>query len=253
MTKILDRNAKRGQTPISAHRNWGLTPPADPLLDLSFAQIARQRRSAVEFDGVTSITADVFFAMLDCLLPRRDTPPWNALAAAPRVHPALMVHRVEGLEPGLYVLVRDAAALPALKAAMRSDWLWQKVGPAHLPLFLLIPYDLRGVAKLISCHQEIAADSCFALGMLAHFDAAIDAPWRYRELYWECGVLGHVLYLEAEAAGVRATGIGCFFDDEMHKLLGIREHTWQSLYHFSVGGPVDDPRLSTLAPYEFQP
>jgi hypothetical protein len=78
-------------------------------------------------------------------------------------------------------------------------------------------------------------------------------PWRYRALYWECGMLGQVLYLEAEAAGIRATGIGCYFDDEMHKLLGIGEHSWQSLYHFTMGGPVDDPRLSTLPPYEYQP
>jgi len=26
-------------------------------------------------------------------------------------------------------------------------------------------------------------------------------------------MIGQVLYLEAEAQGVRATGIGCFFDD----------------------------------------
>jgi hypothetical protein len=89
--------------------------------------------------------------------------------------------------------------------------------------------------------------------MLAQFDVAIAQPWRYRQLYWECGMLGHVLYLEAEAAGIRATGIGCYFDDEMHALLGIRDHSWQSLYHFTMGGPIDDPRLSTLPPYEFQP
>jgi hypothetical protein len=63
-------------------------------------------------------------------------------------------------------------------------------------------------------------------------------------------MLGHALYLEAEAAGIRATGIGCYFDDEMHALLGIKDHGWQSLYHFTMGGPVDDPRLSTLPPYE---
>ena len=50
---------------------------------------------------------------------------------------------------------------------------------------------------------------------------------------------------------MRATGIGCFFDDEMHDLLGISDHAWQSLYHFTAGGPVDDPRLSTLPPYEY--
>ena len=66
-------------------------------------------------------------------------------------------------------------------------------------------------------------------------------------------MLGQVLYLEAEAAGVRATGIGCFFDDEMHTLLGIKDQDWQSLYHFTVGGAVDDPRLSAFPPYEVQP
>ncbi len=228
-------------------------PPAVPALDLSFARIARQRRSAVDFDGTTHISAAALFAMLECLLPRRDAPPWNALPTPVRVHPALMVHRVNELDAGLYMLLRDPAQLPAMKQSMRPEWLWQKTGPVHLPLYFLLPYDLRDAAKLICCHQAIGADSCFTLGMLADFGAALDEPWRYRHLFWECGMLGHALYLEAEAAGVRATGIGCFFDDEMHGLLGIGGHSWQSLYHFTVGGAVDDTRLSTLPPYEFQP
>jgi hypothetical protein len=35
---------------------------------------------------------------------------------------------------------------------------------------------------------------------------------------------------EAEAAGVRATGIGCFFDDPVHQVFGFRDLTFQSLY-----------------------
>jgi SagB-type dehydrogenase family enzyme len=227
--------------------------PGEPTTDLGFGEIARQRRSAVDFDGVTRLAADAFFSMLACLMPRADAPPWNALPTPPRVHPAMMVHRVDGLEPGLYVLFRDPGALEELTQAMRAEWLWQKAGPDELPLYLLLPYDLREIAKTICCHQDIARDSCFALGMIAKVGVAIEAPWRYRHLYWECGMLGHALYLEAEAAGIRATGIGCYFDDEMHALLGIGGHTWQSLYHFTTGGPVDDPRLSTHPPYEVQP
>lgn len=37
--------------------------------------------------------------------------------------------------------------------------------------------------------------------------------WMYPRLFWETGVLGQVLYLEAHAIGISATGIGCFFDD----------------------------------------
>ena len=226
-----------------------LPAPTAPATDLRFADLARQRRSAVDFDGVTSMGADAFFAMLECLLPRPGTPPWNAMPSPPQVHPAFMVHRADGLEPGLYILLRDPSAMASLKASMRIEWLWRKVGPEHLPLFLLLPHDLRAQARLICCHQDIAADSCFALGMLAHFGCALEEPWRYRHLFWECGMLGQVLYLEAEAAGIRATGIGCFFDDEMHALLGITDREWQSLYHFTAGGAVEDARLSTLPPY----
>jgi SagB-type dehydrogenase family enzyme len=225
----------------------------DPEVDLSFAQIAKQRRSAVDFDGITSISAGAFFKMLACLMPRIHAPPWNALPTRPLVHPAMMVHRVDGLQPGLYVLLRDPEALEELKQAMRPEWLWQKVGPHELPLYFLLPHDLREIAKTICCHQEIARDSCFALGMIAKLGVTQEEPWRYRHLFWECGMLGHALYLEAEAAGIRATGIGCYFDDEMHALLGIKDSTWQSLYHFTMGGAVDDPRLSTLPPYELQP
>ena len=59
-----------------------------------------------------------------------------------------------------------------------------------------------------------------------------------------------MLYLEAEAAGLRGTGIGCFFDDEVHRVLGLEDKSWQSLYHFTVGGAVDDERLRSAEPYE---
>ena len=78
------------------------------------------------------------------------------------------------------------------------------------------------------------------------------ACWRRstRRLFWEAGILGQVLYLDAEAAGIQGTGIGCYFDDAMHDLLGIQGTGWQSLYHFTVGKGVTDTRLQTQPPYE---
>jgi hypothetical protein len=61
-----------------------------------------------------------------------------------------------------------------------------------------------------------------------------------------------VLYLEAEAAGIRGTGIGCFFDVEMHALLGLQGSAWQSLYHFTAGGALEDARLTSLPAYAFK-
>ncbi len=250
----------RPRTPLASRFAPGGAAPMTrtPTLDLPAATLVRQRRSAVDFDGVTAVDAEAFYAMLEPLVPRAGVPPWDAWPHAPRVHLGLFVHRVVGLAPGLYVFVRAPEAAERLRRATRPDWLWRKAGPAALDLFLLVEHDLRDAARTVSCHQEIAADSCFALGMLADFALMEREPWRYRELYWECGIVGQVLYLEAEAAGIRATGIGCFFDDAMHRLLGLPPggdgpRPWQSLYHFTAGGAVDDPRLATLPPYAFPP
>jgi hypothetical protein len=86
--------------------------------------------------------------------------------------------------------------------------------------------------------------------MLARFRENIEtAPYRYRWLFWEAGMIGQVLYLEAEAHSLRGTGIGCYFDDAVHDLLGLKDDTYQSMYHFTVGLPVEDDRLTTLPPY----
>jgi SagB-type dehydrogenase family enzyme len=213
------------------------------------ATLIRQRRSAVAMDGRTSIDAAAFYTMLDRLLPRPATPPWDVLPWPPRVHAVLFVHRVRGLASGLYAFEREP---DVLRAALRPEFRWERpeLCPSHLPVFQLVAADCRQASAAVSCHQDIAADGAFSLAMLADFRPRLtEGPWWYRRLHWEAGVLGHVLYLEAEAAGVRATGIGCYFDDAAHELLGIGSDRFQDLYHFTVGGPVDDPRLSTLPPY----
>jgi hypothetical protein len=191
--------------------------------------------------------------MLDCLMPRPGVLPWDLLPWRPHLHLGLFLHRVRGLDPGLYVFERDLSVHDTLKGACRPMFRWEHPAdcPDHLPLYLLAEGDLRQRARTISCHQEIAADGAFSLGMIAEFSNVIEAggPWCYRRLFWEAGVLGQVLYLEAEAAGMRSTGIGCYFDDAFHNLLGLAGDGFQSLYHFAVGTPVDDRRLRTIAPY----
>jgi nitroreductase len=102
----------------------------------------------------------------------------------------------------------------------------------------------------LSCHQDIAGHSAFAVAMIAPYEHLLrQGAHHYRRLYWECGMIGQVLYLAAEAHGLRGTGIGCFFDDEVHRLLGIQDKSYQALYHFTVGHPIEDDRLSILPAY----
>jgi hypothetical protein len=151
------------------------------------------------------------------------------------------------------MLVRDESAIDKLRAAAEREFLW-KHADGQLPLFLLARGDCRRLACRLSCDQDIAADGFFSLGMIAAFEASLDefGPSFYRHLFWESGVVGQSLYLAAEAAGARATGIGCFYDDPVHDVLGIRGHAFQSLYHFTVGIPVDDSRLTTEPGYPWE-
>jgi nitroreductase len=179
--------------------------------------------------------------------------PWDALWWTPRVHLAIFVHRVVDVAPGLYLLPRGAGAIEKLRAAFGREFLWEAAHD-HPPLVGLARGDCRRLAERLSCDQAIAADGFFSLGMIAQFDASLDelGPSFYRHLFWESGFIGQVLYLEAEAAGARATGIGCFYDDPVHDTLGLHGHAFQSLYHFTVGTPVEDARLTTQAGYEWE-
>jgi len=233
-------------------------PAPRPIRDVSrSAVIIRQRRSAVDMDARTGLSLDAFFRMLARTLPDHPHPPWTALDFSARIHLCLFVHRIDGLSPGLYVLVRDEARLDAFRAACHHKFAWRHVESSGMPLYALALGDHRETAAHASCFQEIAGDSAFSLGMVADFARTLeeDGAWAYRRLFWETGLIGQVLYLEAEAAGVRSTGIGCYFDDLVHQLLGIdlSDDTWQSLYHFTVGGAVDDDRLTSLPAYGHLP
>lgn len=225
--------------------------------------IMLQRRSAVAFDGRTSLPASTFQSMLARLQPGQ--PPWDIVPWPAQVHLAVFVHRVDGLVPGMYAVLRDSAVRGEWQRAMRPQFLWESIDERS-GLFLLLPYDMMWPAMRVSCDQDIAGDGFFSLGMLAPLRTAIQThgDWFYRRLFWETGLIGQVLYLEAEAAGARGTGIGCFFDDAVHELLGLPPGStgatseggpaadWQSLYHFSMGRPVDDGRLTTDSGYEWE-
>ncbi len=233
----------------------GFQPPAPArppqiACDTPAVELIRGRRSAQAYDGRTGIARDAFHRLLDALLP--GTPPLDCWPLRPRIHPVLFVHRVDGLAPGLYALPRTPAAEQALQDALDPEFLWAEpeACPPHLPLRLLRPGECRKVAKVLSCHQAIAAEGAFSLAMLADLDQALgEDPANYRYLHWEAGLLGQALYLQAEVAGLGGTGIGCFFDDPVHETLGLCAARFQSLYHFTIGGPLTDLRIQSLPPY----
>jgi SagB-type dehydrogenase family enzyme len=219
------------------------------------AALIRQRRSAQRMDPAGTLSAEDFSAILGRLTPGGD-PLWNAFPFDPAVVPLVMVHGVEGLEPGLYLynraperwadlqcrLVEPITAVPGWDGLVR----------------LGLPRSLRKEASQLSCYQGLAGRGAVAWAFLADMGGvlAAEGAWAYRRLHWEAGVLGQILYLAAEQVGLRGTGIGCFMDAQSAGLaLGDQaaDGRWQTLYHFTIGRPLPDARLQSEQPYGHLP
>ncbi|MEO5358989.1 MAG: SagB/ThcOx family dehydrogenase [Nitrospirota bacterium] len=213
------------------------------------SHVIRTRRSGQRYDGKTNMPLDVFLSILNRTLPA--SLPFNSdiypVEGAVFVHLLVYVHRVTGLPQGIYLFVRDDSEIPGMRRRMSADFLWEETSA---PLYLLQRGNFINVAAMISCGQDIAGDGVFSISMISRFaDIVKDAPYMYRRLFWEAGMIGQMLYLEAEARGFRGTGIGCFFDDEVHNLLGLQDNYYQCLYNFTIGNALEDKRLTTLPPY----
>jgi SagB-type dehydrogenase family enzyme len=204
--------------PLAGSGELALPTPATSAR--SFGEIARTRRSALDFiGGARSMTLAQLSALLNAATTR------SAAADFPLSHFVqlyLYVHRVDGLQPGVY-----------------RHW------PARAELELLKHGDQRVVAAGLSLAQDLAGNACVAFSMIADLERAVSACGErvYRYTHFEAGAIGHRLYIAAEALGFRATGIGAFFDDEVHEYLELGRDR-QVIYHFAVGYAVEDPRLT---------
>jgi len=208
------------------------------------ASVLLGRRSAQRFDREMVLTRAAFAAILHGVA--------TSAGSRASLDLALFVHRVEGLSPGAYLLPLASAGQSSLRDHLAQRFPVRPVESFDRPapllqLATLSPRELARAVRTLHCHQEIASSCCFAVAMLADLDQALARPADYRKLLREAGSLGQTLYVEAEAVGVRGTGIGCFFDDAVAEFLLLRDTSVRSVYHFCVGQPLEDPRIETEA------
>ena len=207
-------------------------------------QVVLFRRSVhIMHTEISKITKEQFHAILQSVMYSLD-------GKENSTHLCIMINRIEEYEKGLYILLRNQDSKEELMSMMHSGFEWSETEFENL--YILELGDFQVASKNISCSQDIASDGAFSLGMLSDFSKQIleFGPHRYKELYWECGAIGQQLYLEATSLGLSGTGIGCFLDDMMHKVLGIKDNRYQILYHFTVGRGNVDSRIMTIPAYE---
>ena len=186
----------------------------------SFGEVARRRRSALDFRGGSE---GIRIEQLQTLLAAATRPLDADFAVESYVQLYLYVHRVEGLASGVY-----------------RHW------PEDARLELLKTGDQRVMAAALSLGQDLAGNSCVTFSMIGDLGraAAAHGDRGYRYVHFEAGAIGQRLYIGAEALGLQSTGIGAFFDDSVHQYLNIGADSGeQVVYHFACGYAVDDDRL----------
>ncbi|WP_199917004.1 SagB/ThcOx family dehydrogenase [Parazoarcus communis] len=245
--------ATRHRAEGTAPATVAVAPPWQPSaqlagFDSSAARTMLSRRSAQRFDASHRMSRAAFHSVLhvlgDSMRPSSLWPHASGMVAA------LFVHRVDACAPGLYLLTADGC--DDAGAFATSGEHVETIGDG-LTLRLhrkLEQVELHRLARSLHCHQDIASNACLALGLISPFDDVIAAdPAAYRDLFRVAGQTGQALYLLAELLGLRGTGIGCFFDDPVHEALGLSGSSHQTLYHFTIGLPIDDARIESAPAY----
>jgi SagB-type dehydrogenase family enzyme len=217
ITKANSTTSPAATTPDNGSGEVTLPPPASSMRP--FGEVVRARRSALDFRGGPP---SISIAQLSALLSATAQPFSADFSAGQFIQLYLYVHRVDDLPPGVY-----------------------RYWPAHAQLELVRSGDQRVAAAGLSLGQDLAGNACVAFSMIADIERAVQSygDRGYRYVHFEAGAIGHRFYLAAEALGLGATGIGAFYDDDVHHCLGLTTAQQQVVYHFAIGYPVYDPRL----------
>jgi SagB-type dehydrogenase family enzyme len=201
----------------------------DPSDDGPLGSTVRRRRSALDFDARTPpMGRDELEQLLD-FATRDWRADWRgnfcgettqAQSGADFVSLYLYVHRIRDCEPGVYRWDRAKSKLEELHRG-----------------------NVQRVAAFLSLEQALAGNSCFTISMIADLGEAarVFGNRGYRYVYFEAGAIGQRLYVGAEALGWNATGIGAFYDDDVHRYLGFLDEGADS-----VGASVREAEKAAL-------
>ena len=195
-------------------------------------EIIQNRRSALGFIP-EYIDKKELLDMLDKTLPR-NLPPFNINAHFNNIDIILFINRVNGLESGIYYY-------------SRNNLLHHNFIQIEDRLYLIEKGDFSKASKFINCTQDLGEFSSVSFSFVADFKK-ITKNYHYKLTLQEAGMIGHILYLEAEAKGIRGCGIGCFFDDLIND--EILNGKLQAVYNFTIGVPLIDERIIRIDPKE---
>src|SRR6202165_278337 len=197
-------------------------PPAGPVIQLTplsdaemprdpIEQVILRRGSSRQF-ARTPISLAELSTILDRATRGIQTASLNPFGSQLN-HLYLIVHAVEGLEPGAYVFHRDRRVLECLKQG-----------------------NFRDQAGYLGLEQQLPADAAVDIFFLADLRPILDrfGNRRYRTVQLEAGILGGKLYLAAYAQRLGATGL-TFYDDDVTRFFSPHAEGNIAIFLVTVG------------------
>jgi hypothetical protein len=166
-----------------------LPPPASS--PRSFGEVARMRRSALDFLGGEH---SVSLTQLSAILAAGGQPLAADFASEHFIQLFLYAHRVAGLSPGVYRVLHEGSDLEQIKLG-----------------------DQRLVATALSLGQSLAGNACVCFSMVGDLNRAAHnyGDRAYRYVHFEAGAIGQAFYLAAESLGTRPGAGGLPFCDRL--------------------------------------
>jgi SagB-type dehydrogenase family enzyme len=131
-------------------------------------------------------------------------------------HLYLIIHAVEGLEPGAYFFDRDRRELECLKQG-----------------------NFRDVAGYLGLEQQLPADAAVDIFFLADLRPILQRFGNrgYRAVQLEAGILGGKCYLAAYAQRLGATGL-TFYDDDVTRFFSPHAEGKNAIFLVALGNSV---------------
>ena len=171
-----------------------------------------KRGSTRRFARGSSLSFNEFSTMLH--RSTREIPADFLGAAGPHLNQIyLIVHAVDGLEPGAYALDRDWRAIEMIKAG-----------------------EFRREAGYLGLEQALPAEAAATIFFIADLNAVFGRFGNrgYRAAQLEAGIIGGKTYLAAYAQGFGASGL-TFYDDDVIEFFSPRAQGKSAIFQVAIG------------------
>ena len=190
-------------------------PPKEEQPKDTIEQVILRRGSTRRFDKTASITLAQLSTALDCAT--RGLPADFLQPPGTQLNDLyLIVHAVQGVNPGAYFFRRERNTLELLKKG-----------------------EFRTEAFHLGLEQELPADACVDIFFLADLKAILERYGNrgYRAVQLEAGAIGGRTYLAAYAQHLGATGL-TFFDDDVIQFFSPHAQGKSAIFLLAMGKPL---------------